>query len=96
MKKRHTREQAEPPVTAEHAEQVAAPITLTQIREHCCPQCGALLPLTLSRLEAIRGQEHLRRVVSAAPTGLHSIVVLGSGVCQADAPPFGRISATLA
>jgi predicted ATPase with chaperone activity len=50
-----------------------------------------MLPLTLSRLDAIPGQEHLRRAVTVALTGNHAITFLGSGASLADALAFGRI-----
>jgi predicted ATPase with chaperone activity len=80
MKKRDTHQEAEPPITP------------PQISEQCCRECGALLPQPLNRLEAIPGQEHLRRAVTVALTGEHSITFLGSGTGLADALAFGRIA----
>jgi hypothetical protein len=57
-----------------------------------CACCGAILPAPLSRLDAIPGQEHLRRAVTVALTGNHPITFLGSGGALADALAFGRIS----
>jgi predicted ATPase with chaperone activity len=57
-----------------------------------CACCGAILPKPLNRLDAIPGQGHLRRAVSVALTGNHSITFLGSGAALADALAFGRIS----
>jgi predicted ATPase with chaperone activity len=54
--------------------------------------CGAILPAPLSRLDAIPGQEHLRRAVTVALTGNHSITFLCSGGALADALAFGRIA----
>jgi hypothetical protein len=54
--------------------------------------CGAILPAPLSRLDAIPGQEHLRRAITVALTGNHPITFLGSGAALADALAFGRIS----
>jgi predicted ATPase with chaperone activity len=57
-----------------------------------CPQCGALLPRMLSRLDAIPGQEHLRRAVTVALTGSHAITFIGTGSNLPDALAYGRIS----
>ncbi len=57
-----------------------------------CACCGAILPAPLSRLDAIPGQEHLRRAVTVALTVNHPITFLGSGTGLADALAFGRIS----
>jgi hypothetical protein len=92
MRQRHTREQAEPPATTTQSDQAAAPITPIQISEQCCPQCGALLRQPLLRLDAIPGQEQLRRAVTVALTGQHSISFLESGNGLADALAFGRIA----
>jgi len=43
-------------------------------------------------LDAIPGQEHLRRAVTVALTSNHPITFLGSGGALADALAFGRIS----
>jgi hypothetical protein len=53
---------------------------------------AAILPAPLSRLDAIPGQEHLRRAVTVALTGNHPMTFLGSGGALADALAFGRIS----
>ena len=80
MKKRDRSQQAQPPITP------------PQISEQSCPQCGALLPQPLLRLDAIPGQEHLRRAVTVALTGQHSITSLGTGTRLADALAFARIA----
>jgi hypothetical protein len=54
--------------------------------------CGAILPAPLSRLDAISGQEHPRRAVTAALTGYLPITFLGSDGALADALAFGRIA----
>jgi predicted ATPase with chaperone activity len=71
-----------------------APVTITpgDLINASCPQCGALLPRMLSRLDAIPGQEHLRRAVTVALTGQHSITFIGTGSNLPDALAYGRIS----
>jgi predicted ATPase with chaperone activity len=46
----------------------------------------------LSRLDAIPGQEHLRRAVTVVLTGSHSITFIGTGSNLPDALAYGRIS----
>jgi predicted ATPase with chaperone activity len=91
MKKRHTGQDAQTPEQISQADLTAAPITPSEISEQSCPQCGALLPQPLSRLDAIPGQEHLQHAVTVALTGQHSITFLGTGASLADALAFGRI-----
>jgi len=62
------------------------------VLQQACACCGAILPAPLSRLDAIPGQEHLRRAVTVALTGNHPITFPGSGAALADALAFGRIS----
>ena len=67
-------------------------MTPSDVLTQACACCGAILPAPLSRLDAIPGQEHLRRAVTVALTGNHPITFLGSGGALADALAFGRIS----
>jgi predicted ATPase with chaperone activity len=73
-------------------EPAPVPVTPDDLISASCPQCGALLPRMLSRLDAIPGQEHLRRAVTVALTGSHSITFIGTGSNLPDALAFGRIS----
>src|SRR3954464_13329126 len=92
MKKRNTRQPATTPDTTELPDPGAAPVTSSDVLQQACACCGAILPAPLSRLDAIPGQEHLRRAVTVALTGNHPITFLGSGGALADALAFGRIS----
>ena len=67
------------------------PLTPSQLREHTCPQCGALLPQPIGRLDEIPGQAHLRRAVAVALTGNHPITFIGVGASLPDALAFGRL-----
>jgi hypothetical protein len=87
MKKRHT-----PQPASGTPDLAALPVTPPDVLSQACACCGAILPLPLNRLDAIPGQEHLRRAVTVALTGNHSITFLGSGGALADALAFGRIS----
>jgi predicted ATPase with chaperone activity len=68
------------------------PITPATISEQSCPACGAILPAPIGRLDDIPGQAHLRRAVTVALTGNHSITFIGVGASLPDALAFGRIS----
>jgi predicted ATPase with chaperone activity len=92
MKKRNTPQPAATPDTTEHPDPGAVPVTPSDVLTQVCACCGAILPSPLSRLNAIPGQEHLRRAVTVALTGNHPITFLGSGTGLADALAFGRIS----
>jgi predicted ATPase with chaperone activity len=92
MKKRNTPQPAATPDTTEHPDPGAVPVTPSDVLTQACACCGAILPAPLLRLDAIPGQEHLRRAVTVAPTGNHPITFLGSGGALADALAFGRIS----
>ncbi|HJZ50529.1 MAG TPA: hypothetical protein VKE41_25330 [Roseiflexaceae bacterium] len=92
MKKRHTPQRTETPATTDQPASPSTPITPAEALRQTCPCCGAILPLPLSRLDAIPGQEHLRRAVTVALTGTHPITFLGSGAALADALAFGRIA----
>src|SRR4051794_40172157 len=74
------------------SEPASARITPSDVLTQACACCGAILLAPLSRLDAIPGQEHLRRAVTVALTGNHPITFLGSGGALADALAFGRIS----
>jgi predicted ATPase with chaperone activity len=74
------------------SEPAPVPVTPDDLISASCPQCGALLPRMLSRLDAIPGQEHLRRAVTVALTGQHSITFIGTGSNLPDALAYGRIS----
>ncbi len=78
MSKRHTRRSAQP-------------ITPASISEQSCPTCGAILPPPIGRFGDIPGQAHLRRAVTVALTGNHSITFIGVGASLPDALAFGRI-----
>jgi predicted ATPase with chaperone activity len=80
MSKRHTHRSA------------ATPITPSEISEQSCPACGAILPAPIGRLDDIPGQAHLRRAVTVALTGNHSITFIGVGASLPDALAYGRIS----
>jgi predicted ATPase with chaperone activity len=84
------------PSTATSAEPTAPvlpePMTPAHVKEQTCTCCGAILPMPLSRLDAIPGQEQLRRAVTVALTGNHPITFLGTGASLADALAFGRIA----
>jgi hypothetical protein len=92
MKKRNTRQPAATPERTGQSEPASALITPSDVLSQACACCGAILPAPISRLDAISGQEHLRRAVSVALTGNHSITFLGSGAALVDALAFGRIS----
>lgn len=92
MKKRPSSQPAATPESAGQSEPASAPVTPSDVLMQACACCGAILPAPLSRLDAIPGQEHLRRAVSVALTGNHPITFLGSGGALADALAFGRIS----
>ena len=92
MKKRHTGQDAQTSEQISQADLAVAPITPLQLSEQCCPECGALLPRPLSRLDTIPGHEHLRRAITVALTGQHSITFLGSGTGLANALACGRIT----
>ena len=92
MKKRTTRKPPTTPDTTDHPEPGATPVTPADVLTQSCACCGAILPAPISRLDAIPGQEHLRRAVTVALTGNHSITFLGSGGALADALIFGRIA----
>lgn len=79
MSKRHTRRST------------ATPITSATISDQSCPACGAILPAPIGRLDDIPGQAHLRRAVTVALTGNHSITFIGVGASLPDALAFGRI-----
>ena len=87
MKKRYT-----PQPAASTPDLAALPVTPPDVLSQACACCGAILPAPLSRLDAIPGQEHLRRAITVALTGNHPITFLGSGAALADALAFGRIS----
>jgi predicted ATPase with chaperone activity len=67
------------------------PITPAIISEHSCPSCGALLPAPIGRLDQIPDQAHLRRAVTVALTGKHSITFIGVGASLPDALAYGRL-----
>jgi predicted ATPase with chaperone activity len=92
MKKRPTTQSEATPATTNPPDPAAPPITPAEASHQTCTCCGAVLPLPLSRLDAIPGQEHLRRAVTVALTGQHTITFLGSGASLADALAFGRIA----
>jgi predicted ATPase with chaperone activity len=79
MSKRHPRRPAPTAVT---------PATISH---QSCPTCGAILPAPIGRLDDIPGQAHLRRSVTVALTGNHSITFIGVGASLPDALAFGRI-----
>ena len=66
-------------------------LTLAELESQCCPQCRALLPEPIGRLDQIPGQLHLRRAVVVALTGKHPITFVGAGAALPDALAFGRI-----
>jgi predicted ATPase with chaperone activity len=80
------------PEAANVPEPALVPVTPDDLIRASCPQCGALLPRMLSRLDAIPGQEHLRRAVTVALTGQHAITFIGTGSNLPDALAYGRIS----
>jgi predicted ATPase with chaperone activity len=82
MKKHHI---PKPPLALD------APLTLADLEAQCCPQCGALLPTPISRLDQIPDQAHLRRAVTVALTGNHSITFIGIGASLPDALAYGRL-----
>ena len=92
MTKRHQPKNEAVPEAANVSEPAPVPVTPDDLISASCPQCGALLPRMLSRLDAIPGQEHLRRAVTVALTGAHSITFIGTGSNLPDALAFGRIS----
>jgi len=92
MKKRNTPQPAATPDTSDLPDPGAAPVTPSDVLPQACACCGTIVPAPLSRLDAIPGQEHLRRAITVALTGNHSITFLGSGDALADALAFGRIS----
>jgi predicted ATPase with chaperone activity len=92
MTKRRKPKQEAVPEAANIPEPAPVPVTPEDLISASCPQCGALLPRILSRLDAIPGQEHLRRAVTVALTGSHSITFIGTGSNLPDALAYGRIS----
>jgi hypothetical protein len=92
MKKRPTSQGAATPESTGQSEPASALVTPPDVLTQACACCGAILPAPLSRLDAIPGQEHLRRAVTVALTGNHPITFLGSGGALADALAFGRIA----
>jgi hypothetical protein len=92
MKKRNTRQPAATPDMTNLPDPASAPLTPSDVLTQACACCGAILPSPLSRLDAIPGQEHLRRAVTVALTGNHPITFLGSRGALADALAFGRIT----
>jgi predicted ATPase with chaperone activity len=92
MKKRPTSQDVAVPERTGQSEPTAAHITPPDVLQQACACCGAILPAPLLRLDAIPGQEHLRRAITVALTGNHPITFLGSGAALADALAFGRIS----
>jgi hypothetical protein len=73
MKKRHTPHPAAIPNPTALPDPSGAPVTSPDVLSQACACCGAILPAPLSRLDAIPGQEHLRRAVTVALTGNHPI-----------------------
>ncbi len=69
MKKRNTRQPAATPDTTDLPDPGAALVTPSDVLTQACACCGAILPAPLSRLDALPGQEHLRRAVTVALTG---------------------------
>ena len=92
MKKRNTPQPAATPDTSDLPDPGAAPVTPSDVLPQACACCDTIVPAPLSRLDAIPGQEHLRRAITVALTGNHSLTFLGSGDAPADALAFGRIS----
>jgi predicted ATPase with chaperone activity len=92
MKKRNTPQPTATPDTTHLPDPASAQVTPSDVLTQACACCGAILPAPLSRLDAIPGQEHLRRAATVALTGNHPITFLGSGGALADALAFGRIS----
>jgi predicted ATPase with chaperone activity len=92
MTKRRKPKQEAVPEAANVPELAPVPVTPDDLVSASCPQCGALLPRMLSRLDAIPGQEHLRRAVTVALAGQHAITFIGTGSNLPDALAFGRIS----
>jgi len=82
MKKQHT---PKPPLALD------APLTLADLEAQCCPRCGALLPQAIGRLDQIPDQAHLRRAVTVALTGNHTITFVGVGASLPDALAYGRL-----
>lgn len=92
MTKRHKPRPSQPLDAANIPDPLDLPLTAADLEPASCPQCGALLPLPLQRLDAIPGQTHLRRAVTVALTGKHTITFIGTGSALPDALAFGRIS----
>src|ERR671933_707578 len=69
----------------------ATPIPQSEISDQSCPACGAILPAPIGRLDDIPGQAHLRRAVTVALTGNHSITFIGVGASLPEALAFGRL-----
>src|SRR6188474_2318294 len=92
MKKRPTSHATAMPERTGQSEPASVPIIPPDVLRQACACCGAILSAPLSRLDAIPGQEHLRRAVTVALTGNHPITFLGSGGALADALAFGRIA----
>jgi predicted ATPase with chaperone activity len=80
------------PDAAPLPDSASVPLTPSDVLTQACACCGAILPAPITRLDAIPGQEHLRRAVTVALTGNHPITFLGTGSALADALAFGRIS----
>ena len=64
MKKRNSRQPEATPDAPHLPDLASAPLTPSDVLMQACACCGAILPAPLSRLDAIPGQEHLRRAVS--------------------------------
>ena len=96
MKKRTTRKPSTTPDSADRPNPGTAPVTPFDVLTQACACCGAILPVPLLRLDAIPGQEKMRRAVSVALTGNHPITFLGSGGALADALTFGALLVTMA
>jgi hypothetical protein len=92
VKKQHTPQRAGTLAPTNPPDPTSTPITPAEALSQTCACCGAILPLPLSRLDAIAGQEQLRRAVTIALTGNHPITFLGMGASLADALAFGRIA----
>jgi predicted ATPase with chaperone activity len=92
MTKRRKPKSEAVPDTTSVPEPAPVPVTPDDLVSASCPQCGALLPRMLSRLDAIPGQEHLRRAVTVALTGAHAITFIGTGSNLPDTLAYGRIS----
>ena len=72
MKKQHNPQASLGMDAANTPDPTTLPLTADDLVEQCCPQCGALLPQPLRRLDAIAGQAHLRSVMTVL-----DVVLLG-------------------